>query len=97
MQPIYTPDKLPLSGYKLSASLPCVSYIEEPITNEGQLTDEYTYSVNGCSFDEFYNTANDSRFEQVPGFAINQGDLEDENYITDILSGRFFRNDAKNY
>jgi len=33
----------------------------------------------------------------VPDFSVNQGELEDENYITDILSGRFFRNDATNY
>ena len=47
--------------------------------------------------DDFYKTALDSRYEQVPDFSVSQGELEDENFITDILAGRFFRNDAVNY
>ena len=71
VEPITTPDKLPLSTFKLSSSLPCISFTQQPSTNLGQLTDEYTYAADGCLVDDFLETALDSRFEQVPDFFVN--------------------------
>lgn len=71
VEPIMTPDKLPLSQFKLSSSLPCISYTQQPSTNLGQLTDEYTYAADGCINDDFLGTALDSRYEQVPDFSVN--------------------------
>ena len=66
----YTPDKLPLSSFKFSSSTPCISYTQEPASNAGQLTDEYTYSEEGCIDDPFFSTAIDTRYTPVEGFTV---------------------------
>lgn len=64
----------------------------------GQVTDEYTYSKNGCSKDPFYGQEIDTRYKLVEGFTpLKQTDFETANGITDILTGRFFGNDPENY
>ena len=94
---LYEPTQLPISTFKFSTSIPCISHTEQPSSNAGQLTDEYTYSADGCTEDDFYNTSLDSRFMQVDSHTVNQGELEDASGITDILNGRFHRNDETNY
>lgn len=97
--PIYNKgNNLPLSSFKFSSGPPCLSYTEEPVSNQGQLTDEYTYSKSGCTKDPFYNQDIDTRFKLVPGFTpIKQTDFETANGITDIFTGRIFGNDPQNF
>ena len=95
--PSIIPDRLPLSSFKFSAGLPCISYTEEPLTQEGQFTDEYNFALKGCTKDDFLGTSTDARFYQVGDFSINQGDFEEQNFITDIFIGRYNRNDATNF
>ena len=61
------------------------------------MADEYTYSSTGCTESSFLKTDLDSRYKQVGTFAVNQGDLETLNYISEILTDRFQRNDVASY
>lgn len=89
---------MPLSSFKFSSSPPCLSYTEEPASNQGQVTDEYTYSKNGCTKDPFYGQEIDTRYTLVEGFIPQkQTNFETANGITDILTGRFFGNDPENF
>ena len=62
------------------------------------MTDEYTYSKNGCTKDPFYGQEIDTRYTLVEGFIPQkQTNFETANGITDILTGRFFGNDPENF
>ena len=91
------PDQFPLLHFKFSTSTPCINYYEEPESNTGLVIDEYTYSEE-CTVDEYLNTATNTNYRLVAGdFTIDQGTLESDNGITDILNNRFNRNDIDMY
>ena len=91
------PDTLPLASFKFSLGTPCINESQQPKNMLGQLADEYNYSTAGCTQNDFFGTDVDSRFKQVGTFTVNQGDLERLNYISDIFTDRFHRNDVASY
>ena len=76
------PTSLPLSAFKFSTGTPCINYSEEPASTLGQLEGEYTYSAEGCSEDSFLEvTYNTNYFQVSQDFVVNQGELEQANFI----------------
>ena len=88
------PDNLPLANFKFSTSTPCLDWTKEPSSAKGSITEELTYTEEdaGCT------VVNESYKEiTTTNLSLKQGKFEDNNKISPILQGRYFRNDIDNY
>ena len=61
---------------------------EIPIETQGQLSQEYTYSSKGCTVNQLVQEIYNNDYREVDGnFEISLGELEEKNFITQVLDG----------
>ena len=84
--PSYEPNNLPLLHFSWSTATPCFNINQVPLETQGQLLQEYSYSTEGCTLNEFTQVIYNDDFKEVAGdLEVTLGSLEQENFITEIL------------